>query len=644
MVSFSRVFYCLLLSTCLVTYGYAQDQYTLNGNASKDNCNCYTLTNRATFQSGSVWNKTKIDLRSSFDFVFNVFLGCDDGNGADGIGFMLQPLSTSLGATGNGLGFQGVSPSVGILLDTWQNNEDNDPAFDHISIQANGILPHGNDLAGPVRASSTGDNIEDCQWHTFRIAWNAATMQLTAYFDGALRLSAQRDLVATIFNNDPLVYWGFSAATGGSYNLQKFCTALNPGFATNFTGDATCIGNTVQFTNSSQSFAPITDYYWNMGDGTVYTSPTPPPHLYTAPGLYPVKLVIKGFDGCISDTLRRTVAIGDYPVAAFEAFDTCAGKPVRIIDRSSVTTGNINSWKWVLNGTIFSTVQHPPLTGLDPGNYTLELTVTSNYGCASAPVQQQFVIDPGPMIEASGEDGCINEPIQFQASQTDNATTITSWKWWFGDGQTGASQNITHQYAQKNNYDVKLVGYASNSCFSDTAHVPIFINQAYAHAGNDTVVIHDQPFRLQGSGGVTYQWSPATGLDDDTSPNPLGVLQNDITYTLTVTTAEGCTDEDDIKITVFKESAIYVPTGFTPNHDGLNDRLRPSYIGIRELAFFNVYNRWGQLVFSTRDLSKGWDGTFKGTIQPAGTYVWLLQATDYIGKQYQLKGSTTIVR
>ncbi|HRQ51680.1 MAG TPA: hypothetical protein PLR74_14135, partial [Agriterribacter sp.] len=86
--------------------------YHLNGNAIQEDCNCYTITNDRNDQSGSVWNIHKIDLRQPFDYHFNVFLGCRDADGADGIAFVLQPLSTSIGTTGQGLGIQGVSPSV----------------------------------------------------------------------------------------------------------------------------------------------------------------------------------------------------------------------------------------------------------------------------------------------------------------------------------------------------------------------------------------------------------------------------------------------------------------------------------------------------------------------------------------------------
>src|SRR5882724_1322342 len=190
--------------------------YIINGNASQENCHCYTLTPDAIFQSGSVWNKYKIDLTQSFDFNFNVFLGCNDMNGADGIAFVLQPISTSIGNAGQGIGFQGVSPSIGIPIDTWQNTDYNDPAYDHIGIYKNGNLDNNSTstiLAAPVGVLPGHGNIEDCQWHSFRIKWEAGIHKLTAYVDGDELVHTTVDIVNDVFSGDPHVYWGFTGAT-----------------------------------------------------------------------------------------------------------------------------------------------------------------------------------------------------------------------------------------------------------------------------------------------------------------------------------------------------------------------------------------------------------------------------------------------
>ncbi len=89
---------------------YAQEEspYILNGSAYQESCNCYQLTPDVLFQAGSVWNKNLIDLNKSFNYIFNVYLGCKDRNGADGIVFVLQPIGTNLGSVGQGIGFENV--------------------------------------------------------------------------------------------------------------------------------------------------------------------------------------------------------------------------------------------------------------------------------------------------------------------------------------------------------------------------------------------------------------------------------------------------------------------------------------------------------------------------------------------------------
>ena len=224
-----KSFLLLLFAAFITTSAIAQ--YTVNGNATKDNCNCYTLTKNINTQSGSVWNNNKIDLSQSFNFTFDVFLGCND-NGADGMAFVLQPISTSVGSNGSGMGFQGINPSIGVTLDTHLNTITNDPVYDHIAIQLNGDVNHAsaNTITPPTPISATNNNVEDCQTHILQIIWDVTLTKLSVYFDGVLRVSATQDFVSNVFGGNPNLFWGFTAATGGENNLQRFCTSLKPNF------------------------------------------------------------------------------------------------------------------------------------------------------------------------------------------------------------------------------------------------------------------------------------------------------------------------------------------------------------------------------------------------------------------------------
>lgn len=631
-------------------------QYILNGSATKDNCNCYTITQAINWEGGSVWNSNKISLNNSFDFYFNVFLGCQT-NGADGIVFVLQPVSTSVGSQGMGMGFQGITPSIGISLDTYQNAAPsfpgvNDPPYDHICIQSNGYINHdgnSNNLSQVVPASAISSDIKDCHWHVFRITWDATSHWLRAYFDDSLRVETQNNLVANIFTNDPMVFWGFTGATGGAFNLQQFCTALNPDFSTNFPNNSACAGSSIIFQDKSQSFTTIQSYYWDFGDGTSSNVQNPPLHNYGI-GSYTVKHVITGMDGCISDTVRKTINIGAFPVADFNVYDTCSGDTLRITDKSTCGFGSLTQWNWLLDGVSISNLAQPVLSNLSVSTHQLQLVVASEFGCSSNTATKNFIVKNTPVISASGNNGCFNLPVQFNASQTDNASTIQQWNWSFGDGQSSLLQNPAHIFPNGGAYNVKVTATATNGCVSSAVQLPINIIKLAVDAGSDSVAIKNFPFLLHANvfsnlnETFTYNWSPTTGLSDPTILQPTATLQNDITYMLTVTSPEGCVAEGSVKITVYNNTAIYVPSGFTPNHDGLNDVLRPKYIGITKLYYFAVYDRWGQVVFKTSDQGSGWNGLVNGTEKNTGTFIWIVKAEDLAGKIFQLKGFTTLIR
>ena len=168
-------------------------------------------------------------------------------------------------------------------------------------------------------------------------------------------------------------------------------------------------------------------------------------------------------------------------------------------------------------------------------------------------------------------------------------------------------------------------------------------------AGNDTIAATNQPIQLaaielNNSGVTQYNWSPATFLNNPSIANPVAILPFDMRYTVTGITPEGCEGMDELFIKVYKGPEIYVPSGFTPDDNGLNDILRAIPVGIREFRYFRIFNRWGQLVFQTQDPAKGWDGKINGVKQPTGTFVWMAEAIDYTGNRLNRKGVVTIIR
>ncbi|MES2775420.1 MAG: gliding motility-associated C-terminal domain-containing protein [Bacteroidota bacterium] len=167
-----------------------------------------------------------------------------------------------------------------------------------------------------------------------------------------------------------------------------------------------------------------------------------------------------------------------------------------------------------------------------------------------------------------------------------------------------------------------------------------------AYAGQDTTATLGTPVQLFGCCMNLYQWSPSFIFQDDTARNPIGNFPAGTNQIIMLTTTpEGCAGKDTVIVKAYLGPDYYVPTGFSPgNRDGRNDVFRPIPVGIEETFFFNVYNRYGQLVFSTKTFFEGWDGTHKGILQPEGAYVWMVKGRSIEGKIVEKKGTVMLVR
>jgi gliding motility-associated-like protein len=144
-----------------------------------------------------------------------------------------------------------------------------------------------------------------------------------------------------------------------------------------------------------------------------------------------------------------------------------------------------------------------------------------------------------------------------------------------------------------------------------------------------------------------FTWTPSFNLSNPNVDNPVVTAVNvgdSIVYKVTASSAAGCIGEAYVRVRVYKGPDLYVPTAFTPNGDGRNDRFYPFPVGIKAINYFRVFNRWGQLVFSSNTLHQGWDGKLRGTDQPTGVYVWMAQGIDKNNKLITKQGTVTLIR
>jgi hypothetical protein len=203
---------------------------------------------------------------------------------------------------------------------------------------------------------------------------------------------------------------------------------------------------------------------------------------------------------------------------------------------------------------------------------------------------------------------------------------------------------------QSTDYILNIRNQGCPIVVSDTFTVNV-VPPIHVNPGNDTLVVVNQPMHFHATSSDPYkddfQWSPATNLSDPNSADPVaqfGPEYDNLSFQVTASDSFGCFGTATVKITVAHTLPdIFVPTAFTP---GLptNSLFRPVCMGIASLDYFRVYNRWGQLVFSTSQMGHGWDGRIQGRMQESNAYLWITRGVDYTGRVITKQGTVVLVR
>ena len=399
-----------------------------------------------------------------------------------------------------------------------------------------------------------------------------------------------------------------------------------------------CAGSQVTIQgNATVPGGSITAHKWTLPGNIVYITQNITP-VFPQPGSYDIAYEAISNFGCKA-SVTKTITVESIPSASFTVDNGCVGKPLSLKNLSSNISGTITRYNWNLGNSQVATGNLPSLIYASPGDYTLQLTAATANGCASV-ISNPVNIETVPVADFKYSPACLNLPTQF-TNMSGNGNII-SYTWSFDNGITSTNTHPVFIFVNERNYNVSLKAFTTNGCESPGKTQVIVIAKTKPDAGKDMIVFKAAPFQLQAKGGVSYIWTPATFLNNNKIANPVGELQQEKLFTVEVTDVRGCKATDDIKVSVFDHDDIYVPTSFTPNSDGRNDIFRPiAPPGV--VYLFEVYNRWGQKIFSTTNQQNGWDGRIQGTLQPAGVYVWYLKAKTRTGIKVEKKGTVTLV-
>jgi gliding motility-associated-like protein len=422
-----------------------------------------------------------------------------------------------------------------------------------------------------------------------------------------------------------------------------------------------------EFTDSStigDGSASQFTYLWNFGDANA--TPGNPNtstiqngrHRYTVAGTYTVSLTVTSKDGCTQSTTRQFVVNSSMPQAAFtinNTQDLCSNKDVTITDGSSIDIGKLLKveiyWDY-LNDPTKKTVDDNPAQGKVytykypefgtplTKTYQIRYVVYSGITCLNTTVQT-VTLKATPGIQFDAMAGVCEEIDPFQVVSARETFGLSGTGAFTGAGISSTGM-FDPQSARPGLHNIRYTFNASNGCTSFAEQSIQVYPTPIVDAGPDRVVLEGGfvtiVTKVTGT-NLDYLWSPSVGLDNATSATPKAAPPADQEYLLTVTSDQGCTSSDRVIVKLLKQ--IKVPNAFSPNGDGINDRWEILYLDSYPGCEVEVFNRYGQAIFRSVGYGKAWDGTFKGSPLPVGTYYWIINPKN--GRK-AISGSVTIIR
>lgn len=404
-------------------------------------------------------------------------------------------------------------------------------------------------------------------------------------------------------------------------------------------------GAGVWTTSGDGTFAP--------NDSTLNAVYTPGP-IDTANGT--VTLILNAVNACLPEADTVVITIVDAPiVSAGTSALICAGESVNLGGTVANTTGG--TWStagdgtFAPNATTLNATYVPGPNDIAAGSVTVTLTADSTSFCSSVSDAITITINSKPEAAFLFANNCELAPTVFTDSSTNVNGAITAWNWTF-DAATDTAQNPSYTFPTTGSHTVTLVVTTAAGC-ADTLTQTMIINPAPTAFYSDTTICPFDGVYSDGSfiasGNITtWDWNFGDSTFSNLQ-NPTHTYSDTGTFivTLAVTSDSGCvsvfSDTTFIELCSDTVTDPVLPGAFTPNGDGHNDVFIVRGGPMLDMKL-SVYNEWDNLVFTSDSQAVGWDGTYKGKPQPAGTYIWTLTGTTADGTPVNMYGSVTILR
>lgn len=356
--------------------------------------------------------------------------------------------------------------------------------------------------------------------------------------------------------------------------------------------------------------------------------------LPTTAGAKPFVFQVTDEYGCIFDTTIQVVVLPELTPVATPDTVLCLNMSTPLNINAGAPLGTSLNYLWSPStGLSDPTISSPIFNGSSTTMYTVDVTHTNFPQCAitSNPITIEVRTDPDPVLLGDSS-VCIGDMLTLSISNSDSIL--------WPDGSTTSSVTFTPSV------DTLITVTAVNFCntFTFNQNISVNDNPSVTASSDTSIIIQDsaQIAAFTADTGVTYLWSPMDDLGCFTCSETAAAPIETTVYTVEITDTNGCTAEAFVEVSVFIPD-LFIPTGFSPNGDGVNDVVYVRSLDIKTMSF-QVFDRWGKLVFETTDQENGWDGTNQGNKLDFGVYFYKFEARFLSGNKMAKSGSITLFR
>ncbi len=404
-----------------------------------------------------------------------------------------------------------------------------------------------------------------------------------------------------------------------------------------------CLGEFVNF--NLIDTVDIQSYRWEFGDGDVISNQPNVSHEYQTAGTFVAELILTGVSGICETTIQEPITIQQVE-AAFTVIDACEG-PVDIVSNS---VGPIENFNYDFGDGGASNQENPTYTFANVGVQTVQLIVSTGIGCADT-IIQEIEIFPVPVPVVADVGGCEDTDITL-AVNNPTAGSIYNWdpvNLVDNDGEPSVTVNLneTTEFTVLET-DINNCEGSATATVNIVPAIPPVNDENRGVCEGDVFMINlpDNPFYV-------YRWTAEDGNTDGLSctdcSNPIVTIDGSATYQVVISDMNGTCDDVSATFTynVPANNTIEMPNAFSPDNDDLNDNFNfviDNETSVVNVNLFQIFDRFGNLVYNNDTPATGWDGRFKGNLSTSDVYLYNVELSVDECITLSFKGDVTLIR